>query len=1217
MVGISGEEGRFQPDTAIASSRRYFVSLFFYPSRIGALLAKKPFIRISEYMVEVSSLLGYASVLMGTHITQAIQAGVFVLDGAMGTAVQAMDTQIDRDYLGRENCTDILTKSRPDLVRQIHDSFLHVGVDAVETNTFGANKLVLREFDEEASTWAHALNVASARIAREACDAVDGDRYVLGSIGPGTKLVTLGQTSWDLMLDSYTEQAAGLIEGGVDAFLIETCQDILQVKCAINACLDALAHADKTVDHIPIMVSITIETTGTMLVGSDLQTVVHALAPYPILSLGLNCATGPELMESHVAWLSEHWQGNISVVPNAGLPELVDGAAYFPLSAHAYGAAMKRFVEQYGVNIIGGCCGTTPRHLASFIEAKPSIRIAHRTTKPLVPSATSMYRPVEFKQDTSILIVAERTNANGSRKFRRLLEEEQWDGLVDMAREELSAGSHVLDVCVDYVGRDGVADMDEIAKRLVQQVDAPLMLDSTDAMVIEAGLKRSGGRCIVNSINLEDGEQRFDEICPLLKKYGAAAVALTIDEEGMAKTTQRKVEIAKRLHDLYTVKWGLQGSDLLIDVLTFTIATGMEADRKLAVETLDAIEAIAKELPECGLLLGVSNVSFGLKPAARRVLNAVFLHEAVARGLTGAIVHASKILPKHRVPVEQWDAALDLVYDNRHEDSDPLLHFLSLFDTEEETEEVVLENLSIEERLRQHILNGTKEGLEHSLDEAMLKWTAIEIINDHLLDGMKTVGELFGSGQMQLPFVLQSAEVMKKAVTYLEPHMEKGESVDKGRIVLATVAGDVHDIGKNLVDIILSNNGYTVFNIGIRQSIDAIIEAATKHDADAIGMSGLLVKSVGVMEKNLHELNSKKQSVPVMLGGAALTRHWAESRLRSLYNGPLYYGRDAFEALAICDKLVSGNLQVIDQEVDARLKKRAEVEAKVQAGREDRVARSGGSEGVLLDSVAVPSAPFFGSKVETDIDLDLIYPYINTTALFRGQWGFKKGALSSDEFDSLIEETVKPIFRRLQTSCKEEDTLRPKVVYGWWPCNGEGDDVVIFDGEDHDKEIARYSFPRQSKRARRCLSDFFKPIESGEKDVIGMSCVTVGAEVSTRTRELFENDEYTEYLYLHGIGVECAEALAEFWHKKMRGELGIDGDDKPTPKELFAQGYRGSRYSFGYPACPEMEKQEILFALLEPDRIGCTLTESWEIVPEQSTSAIIVHHPQAKYFSAK
>jgi 5-methyltetrahydrofolate--homocysteine methyltransferase len=1164
---------------------------------------------------------------MSSIIEQAINSGVFVLDGAMGTAVQTMDLTIDGDYFGRENCIDILSKTRPEIVKQIHTSFLAVGVDAVETNTFGANRLVLLEFDDEAATWAYELNVRSAKIAREACEEAGGDRFVLGSMGPGTKLVTLRQTTWEIMLESYKEQASGLIDGGVDAFLIETCQDVLQVKCAVNACIDALLASGKSTQDIPIMVSVTIETTNTMLVGSDLQTVVHALAPYPILSLGLNCATGPKLMEPHVAWLCKHWQGNISVVPNAGLPELVDGAAHFPLSAQAYAASMKRFVTEYGVNIIGGCCGTTSKHLKAFVELKSDVTIAKRTPAPLVPSATSLYRPVEFKQDTSILIVAERTNANGSRKFKRLLEEDLWDGLVGMAKEELADGAHVLDVCVDYVGRDGVADMDELVARLTQHVDAPIMLDSTDAKAIEAGLKRSGGRCIVNSINLEDGEKRLDDICPLLHRFGAACVALTIDEEGMAKTAAAKIKVAHRLHDLYTKKWNLRSSDLFIDVLTFTIATGMDADRRLALETLDAIETLSKELPECSFLLGVSNVSFGLKPPARRVLNSVFLHEATQRGLTSAIVHASKILPKHRVPQEQWDAAMWLVYDHRgkqrpdgfEEDFDPLLHFLSLFEDEsvEEPEDVSDQPLDVQ--LRSHILNGQKDGLHETLDASLEQWSALDIINDHLLDGMKTVGELFGSGQMQLPFVLQSAEVMKMAVKHLEPHMEKGEMVDRGRIVLATVAGDVHDIGKNLVDIILSNNGYTVFNIGIRKSIEEIVQAAETHQADAIGMSGLLVKSVGVMEQNLHELNARGITIPVMLGGAALTRHWAESRLRSLYQGKLYYGRDAFEALSVCDHLVSCTLDTIDVAIEQRLAKRAEVEAKVQKSRKTRVERGGDIATIesSVEVVDVPAPPFFGSRMDDTVELDEIYPYINTTALFRGQWGYKKGSLSREAYDELLKETVEPIFKRLQSQCKEESILKPQVVWGWWPCNQDGNDVVLFDPVDHDKEIQRFNFPRQTKRAMRCISDFFKPLESGERDVIGLSCVTVGDEVSNRTKQLFDNDEYTEYLYLHGIGVECAEAIAEYWHKKMRGELGIDGDDKSTPKELFAQGYRGSRYSFGYPACPEMSHQDILFSLLEPERIGCMLTENWEIVPEQSTSAIIVHHPQAKYFSAK
>jgi len=1153
---------------------------------------------------------------MNSSIHSFVSKNGLVLDGGMGSAVQLIDTDIERDYLGRENCTDILTRSRPDIIRGIHDSFLKIGVDAIETNTFGANRLVLSEFDAEAASWAYELNVRSAAIAREACDAFDGDRFVLGSMGPGTKLISLGQVLWASMLDSYTEQASGLIEGGVDAFLIETCQDILQVKCAINACLNALAQSGKSADEIPIMVSITIETTGTMLVGSDLQTVVHALTPYPIFSLGLNCATGPELMEPHIAWLAKHWDRPISVFPNAGLPEMIDGVARFPLSAHAYGVAMKQFVERYGVQIVGGCCGATPKHLEAFIQQKRTRK--QNETAMLASSATSLYHSVEFKQDSSILIVAERTNANGSRKFKRLLEEEQFDGLVDMAKEELAGGAHVLDLCVDYVGRDGEADMAALVGRVVQHVDAPIMLDSTDAKVIEAGLQRAGGRCIVNSINLEDGEDRFDSICPLLQAYGASCVGLTIDEEGMAKTKARKVEVARRMHDLYTQKWGFQSCDLMIDVLTFTIGTGVDADRALGLETLDAIEVLSREFPECGFLLGVSNISFGLKPQARKVLNSVFLYEAIRRGLTAAIVHSSKILPKHTVPKEHWDAARALIYNEQQEDVDPLLYFLSLFEDGVKAEDIPAELLPIEDRLRKHIIDGKRDGLYNSLEEALEQWSALDIVNNYLLEGMKTVGVLFGTGQMQLPFVLQSAEVMKQSVAFLEPHMDKKDVVNRGRIVLATVAGDVHDIGKNLVDIILTNNGFTVDNIGIRKTIDEIIDASESFDADLIGMSGLLVKSVGVMEQNLITMNARGITAPVMLGGAALTRHWAESKLRSLYNGSLYYGKDAFEALAVCNHFASGTLQGVDERIDTRLEKRAEVEAKVSAGRRERVERGGVAvKEPPLETVVVPTAPFFGSKVATDISLSEIYPYVNTTALFRGQWGFRRGSLSKEDYNKMVKDKASPIFERLKAQCIEEQILKPQAVWGWWPCNSQGNDVVLFDTVNHEKEIARFSFPRQSKRAQRCLSDFFLSVDSGERDIIGMSCVTVGSQVSKRAMSLFEDDEYVEYLYLHGLGVEVAEALAEYWHKKMRQEINISSEDKPTPKELFAQGYRGSRYSFGYPACPEMSMQEALFDLLEPGRIGCSLTESWEIIPEQSTSAIVVHHPRAKYFNAK
>ncbi len=1174
---------------------------------------------------------------MACRILQELDRRLLVFDGSMGATIQALPLEVERDYLGRENCVDVLVKSRPEIVQEIHESFLSVGADCIETNTFGANKLVFTEFDEELVSWTYDLNKQAAEIARAACDqhhSEDKPRFVIGSLGPGTKLVSLGQANWDDMLDSYTEQARGLIDGGVDALLFETCQDLLQAKCAINACLDALAQKNKSTDDIPILASVTIETTGTMLLGTEIEAAANALSMFPIASLGLNCATGPTEMGEHLAWLAKHWDRPISVIPNAGLPVLVEGRTEYPLSPGPFVEAMLRFVEQLGVNIVGGCCGTTPTHIKLLAEAVGDHAPSKRNVERAKPGCSSLYSSVDFVQDKSFLIVAERTNANGSRKFKRLLDEEDYDGLVSMAREEVKHGSHLLDVCVDFVGRDGVADISEVVSRFVRQVNAPIMVDSTEAPVIEAALKRAGGKCIVNSINLEDGEKRFDDVCPLLKRYGAAAVALTIDEDpqaGMAKTADRKLAIAERMHDLFTNKWGLDERDLLFDPLTFTIATGLADDRRLGLETLEGIRLIRERFPNCGVLLGLSNISFGLKPPARVVLNSVFLHEAMERGLTAAIVHASKILPRNKIDDEHWNAAQWLIFNQRGdqrpdsmpEDFDPLLHYIGLFpDDDEATQAVDIRTLTLEQLLQRHIIDGEDNDLTEHLDQAMGKYAPLEIINEHLLAGMKVVGDLFGSGQMQLPFVLQSAEVMKKAVAYLEPHMKQadGAATAKAKIVLATVAGDVHDIGKNLVDIILTNNGYEVHNLGIKQPIHQIVEALHKLDADAIGMSGLLVKSVGVMEQNLHELNALNIVVPVLLGGAALTRHYGESHLRSIYNGPLYYGRDAFEGLRICDHLADKQLEAIDAEIDVRLAKRDDVEKRVAASKggdqskmQEKVAVAERSS--VAQDVAIPETPFFGDRLVEGIELDDIYPYINTVALFRGQWGFKKGAMSAEEYDVLVRETVEPIFERIKSQCRDEKILRPQLVYGYWPCNSQDDDLVVFDAEDHDKEIERFTFPRQEGRRRLCVSDFFRDIDSGERDVIGFSCVTMGVEISHRARQLFERNEYTEYLYMHGIGVEGAEALAELWHKRMRAELGIGNDDAPSIRKLFTQHYRGSRYSFGYPACPDMSDQEKLFRLLQPERIGCMLTENWQIDPEQSTTAIIVHHPEAKYFN--
>lgn len=1173
---------------------------------------------------------------MKSQFLNALNERVLVFDGSMGATIQNMDLDVERDYLGRENCVDVLVRSRPDVVQSIHESFLKTGVDAVETDTFGANKLVFSEFDDELVSWTYDINKEAAEIARAACENYsmpDKPRFVIGSLGPGTKLITLGNTTWEVMLDSYTEQAKGLIDGSVDALLVETCQDLLQVKCAINACLDALKSKGKTVEDIPIMASVTIETTGTMLVGSEIAAVASALKNYPIATLGLNCATGPIEMTEHVAYLSKHWDRPISVIPNAGLPVMVEGKTCFPLTPESFTETLLKFIEQYGVNIVGGCCGTQPEHLQMLCDAVGERAPVERQVTPMPAGCTSLYSPVDYVQDTSFLIIGERMNASGSRKFKRLLEEENWDDIISLAREQVREGAHILDINVDYAGRDNAADMADIVKRVVRQVDAPLMLDSTQVKTIEAGLKHAPGKCVINSANFEEGEEKFDQLCQLAKTYGAGLVIGTIDEDkeaAMARTADRKFSIAERAIQRATEANGLDIEDLFIDPLVLPISTGMDSDRRSALELIEGTKRIAEKYPQVQLTCGLSNVSFGLNPASRVVLNSVLLHELTDNGLSSAIVHASKILPLNKIADEHYQAALNLIYDRRaasnggtglpeditDESYDPLQVLIELFKDVEDASGAAQQkkDRTLEDWLRDHIIDGEKQGLHQHLDEALQKYSPLAIINDHLLDGMKVVGELFGSGQMQLPFVLQSAEVMKMAVSYLEPHMEKVEGRSKGKIVLATVKGDVHDIGKNLVDIILSNNGYTVYNLGIKQPISDIVKAYQEHNADAIGMSGLLVKSVNVMEENLKELNEMNIQVPILLGGAALARNYAESYLREIYCGQLYYGADAFDGLRICEHLTQNKLDHIDVEIQERLSKLAAVRERVSLLKSEQETQTDQAPKVI-EKVDVPKPPFWGSRIVEDIALDEIYPYINKLALFRGQWGFKSGSMSPEAFEANLKDVVEPIFQRLKAQCRDEGILTPKVVYGYWPCNSDGNDLIIYDPQEHDKEIERFRFPRQEKRDRQCISSFFRDVGEGVKDVVAFHCVTMGDKATEFAQKLFADNEYTEYLYLHGMGVETAEALAELWHKRIRTEMGIDGEDSAKIQELFSQKYRGSRYSFGYPACPNMADQEKLFRLLEPERIGCTLTENYQIDPEQTTSAIIVHHPQAKYFN--
>lgn len=1181
---------------------------------------------------------------------------VVYFDGAMGTSIHKIDLDLDKDYLGLENCTEILVKTRPDAIRQIHEEYLAAGADGVETDTFGAMPHVLTEFD--LVDQCRELNVAACKIARQACDKYatpDNPRFVVGSVGPGTKLITLGQIDWDTMHASYFEQAKGLIEGGADVILLETCQDILQIKCAVDAILRAMDEMGTRPalkpedDGTPIMVQVTIENTGTMLAGTEIAAAAHALRDYPVVSIGMNCATGPEDMADHIKYLAKHWDKHISILPNAGLPTLVAGETVYPLQPDPFSETMEKFVDRFGLSIVGGCCGTTPEHIR-----KTRQRIGERLAKPvdkkpMAPSVTSLYGVTEYRQDNSLLNVGERCNSSGSRKFKRLLEEEDWDEIVSLAREQMREGSHVLDVNVDYAGRDNAADMHQVVSRLVRQVDAPLMLDSTQPATIEAGLKAAGGKCLINSGNLEDGEEKFAVMCRLARKYSAGLVLGTIDEdpeEAMARTEERKIAIAKRMFDLAVNTYGLRPSDLMFDPLVLPISTGMDKDRRSGLETIAGVKRIAEELPECQTTVGLSNISFGLKPAARQVLNSAFLYELTQAGLTSAIVHVSKILPKARIPQEQWDAALDLIYNRwREEDQevtlddgsktcDPLQIFIDLFpdDASIQSTKVDIAELPLEERLQKHIIDGEKKNIDQTLDQAMEKYPPLEIINDHLLAGMKVVGELFGSGQMQLPFVLQSAEVMKMAVAHLEPHMEKIEGQTKGSIVLATVRGDVHDIGKNLVDIILTNNGYTVHNIGIKQPITAILESWEQTKADAIGMSGLLVKSVNVMEENLHEMSAKGMAVPVLLGGAALSKQYCEGHLRGTYkHGNVYHGKDAFEGLRLMDMIAAGKQDELNAEIEVRNVQREEKDAKIaemKVRTEERQAEAASAAGgtaiatptrsnITTDDINVPAPPFWGDRAVEGIDLKHVFPFMNKSALFKTQWQFVRGDRETKAYEEQLKHEVEPIFERVKEELLRDNILHPKVTYGYFPCNsdpGKPNDLIVYDAVDHDKEVERFSFPRQDGRQRLCISDFFRPAGTG-KDVLAMQCVTMGNEVSVRANELFAANNYSEYLYVHGMGVECAEALAEMWHKRIRQEMGIATDDASKVTQLFTQKYRGSRYSFGYPACPEMSDQDRIWKLIDPTRIGCVLTENWQIDPEQSTSALIVHHPKAKYFN--
>jgi 5-methyltetrahydrofolate--homocysteine methyltransferase len=1156
------------------------------------------------------------------QLLAAMAERVVVADGAMGTMLQAADLDPD-DFAGYEGCNEVLNLHRPDVVRSIHDAYLAVGCDAVETNTFGANLGNLGEYG--IADQIRQLSEAGARLAREVADdwSTPGrPRWVLGSVGPGTKLPTLGHVAYAELRDAYEQEVHGLLAGGAHAVIVETAQDLLQAKAAVNGARRAFRQAGC---KLPLFVQVTVETTGTMLLGSEIGAALTALEPLEIDAIGLNCATGPAEMGEHLRYLARHAKVLLSCMPNAGLPELGPEGAVYPLTPAELAAAHDLFTREHGLSLVGGCCGTTPEHLRQVVDAVRERAIAPRRPRP-EPAAASLYQSVPFRQETTYLTVGERTNANGSKAFREAMLAGRWDDCVDIAREQIRDGAHLLDVCVDYVGRDGVADMTALAGRLATASTLPLMLDSTEPAVIEAGLERLGGRCVVNSVNYEDGDgpgSRIARVMPIVREHGAAVVAMTIDEEGQARTAQWKARVAGRLVEDLTGAWGLSGGDILVDCLTFPIATGQEETRRDALATIEAIAEVKSRYPDVQTTLGVSNVSFGLSPPARVVLNSVFLHEAVRAGLDSAIVHASKILPISRIPEEQRTAALDLVYDRRRPGDDPLQRFLRLFEgvdaaTARESRAEELARLPLGERLTRRIVDGERAGLTADLDEALDRWPALTIVNDHLLEGMKVVGDLFGSGQMQLPFVLQSAEVMKESVAYLEPHMDRTDDTGRGRIVLATVKGDVHDIGKNLVDIILTNNGYTVVNLGIKQPISAIVAAAEEHQADAIGMSGLLVKSTVVMRENLEELNARglARRWPVLLGGAALTRAYVERDLAEVYQGDVRYARDAFEGLRLMDAVMAVRRGVPGATLPAPRGRRvtARTAGAVEPPADDGL---GPVRSDVRTDVPVPRPPFWEDRVVKGIPLADYAALLDERATFLGQWGLRptRGA-AGPTYEELVETEGRPRLRMWLDRVQAEQLVEAGVVYGYFPCVSKGDDLIVL--HDDGSERCRFTFPRQRRDRRLCIADFFRPEESGETDVVAFHVVTVGSRISAATAELFAANRYRDYLELHGLSVQLAEALAEYWHRRVREELGIVADDSPDLDQVLAhQGYRGSRYSFGYPACPDLADQEKVVALLHPDRIGVTLSAEYQLHPEQSTSAIIVHHPEARYFNAR
>ncbi|MHC3993423.1 methionine synthase [Thiomicrolovo sp. ZZH C-3] len=1156
-------------------------------------------------------------------ILETIKRRPLIIDGAMGTQLQQRHDQIpEAAWEGNEGCNELLNVTAPEIMRDIFHAYLNAGADMITTNTFGAFSWVLDEYG--IGHRAYELSKAGAERVKEVCDQFstpEHPRYVLGSIGPGTKLPSLGHIHYDEMLEGYTECAQGLIDGGCDVFLLETCQDPLQIKAALHAC--EAANASRGTD-LPVMVSGTIELAGTMLIGTDAQTLAVIMEPFDILSLGFNCGTGPEQYTKHVKALSDVWGKPISIHANAGLPQNRGGYTYYPMGPDEFADRQESFLAFDGVSFLGGCCGTTPQHIKALADRVHAIT-PKAPTGSQPTSLASLFNSVPLMQEPAPLLVGERSNATGSKAFRELLLDEDYEGTLSVGQQQVRAGAHVLDVSVGFAGRDETKDMNRVMGLYAQKIPLPLMPDSTQTPALEEALKLIGGKPIINSVNLEDGIEKFDAVCSLAKKYGAALVCLTIDEQGMAKTVERKLEVAERIYSLATEKHGLNPEDLVFDVLTFTVGSGDEEYRDAAVQTIEAIRELRTRHPEVGAILGLSNISFGLDKDARPYLNSVFLHHCTRAGLTSVIINVKHIIPMAKINDEDLEACENLLFDKKPE-GQALFDFIDHFGNKEAVdsaaEDEAYNALSSEEKIAKLLLDGDKERMIPLVEAARSEIAPEKIVNEILIDAMKVVGELFGSGQMQLPFVLQSAETMKAAVDHLNPFLPKVDKAVDTTLVLGTVKGDVHDVGKNLVDIILTNNGYKVINLGIKVELDNFVKTLQESNASAIGMSGLLVKSTQVMKENLEALKAAGITVPILLGGAALTRSFIEDFCRPSYDGPIFYCKDAFDGVTAMSRIEAGNL-------DTDLHPNAP-EITEQAEKKEVVIPPFNELKMPSREVRIPIPPFWGRRELklTEAQKAMAFEWINHKILFKQRWGYSSKGMDKDAYEKQLDELVWPAYEKLKALFLDEELFDPTILYGYWPARSDDNTLLVFpETEGWNREAdanqeplehiignaeCAFTFPRQRKQPHRALSDFFR---HDRHDVVALSCVSAGSRLSAYEKELYDAGKYNEYYQVHGLGVELAEALAEIAHKQIRLDLNIADDEGPTLADVRMNRYQGARYSFGYPACPDLELNRPLFDLLKPEEFGIELSETFQIHPEQSTSAIVVHHKEATYYN--